>query len=397
MRHAAVLVALLVDNSVVLAVAAGGDQGQHHTRFIRRQAAEMLRLRQLQRRQGGDLHPGPAAGGGKGGFVEQPAFNTEFLAAGIDLGDRAVTRHGAADQLAHVGSVLKAAPVDWVRAQQPPRQLSQEGHLTDQIGAFEMGAAGFVEAHEVVARFGGGAVGCLEAVEHRQHQGVPCRQAVEMALVGLGGQIHDRVDAGEGPFRLGRIRVGAPEVAAEAEQGVHRPGVGGRDQGAGVVAGNGAEGPAQQRLQGLPQLRAQLHGDPHRAKALHIGVAADRHRARAGLAHVAAQQGGVGDGVHIAGAVGVVGDAHRPGEHHTFGASDRGSGMGQLLAAEAAAGRDRLPGGGTGLLQHRLPAFGVVRQEVAADLIGLQQRLLDPHEHGGVAAGSRLQEDRGDR
>jgi beta-galactosidase len=31
-----------------------------------------------------------------------------------------------------------------------------------------------------------------------------------------------------------------------------------------------------------------------------------------------------------------VGDAHRPGEHHTFGASDRGSGVGQLLAPNQA-------------------------------------------------------------
>ena len=70
MGHTAIHVSLLVDDGVVLAVAAGRDQGQHQSGFIRRQAAEMLRMRQLQHRQGGDFHPGPAAGGGKRGFVE---------------------------------------------------------------------------------------------------------------------------------------------------------------------------------------------------------------------------------------------------------------------------------------------------------------------------------------
>jgi hypothetical protein len=55
-------------------------------------------------------------------------------------------------------------------------------------------------------------VGRLETVEHRQQQGLAGGEAVEMAGVGLGGQVGDGVDAAEGAAGLGAVGVGAEIV-----------------------------------------------------------------------------------------------------------------------------------------------------------------------------------------
>ena len=395
-RHAPVAVALLVDHRVVLAVTAGGDQVQHQALLAGGQAAEVIRIRQSELGQRRHRQLGPASGGGETGPLEHPAGHLEFLLAGVDLGDGGVTGHGAGDQLAHIHGILQPPPVDRLGAVQAVGQLGQELHLADQLAAGQMGAAGLIEPHPVVARFHRGAVGRLEAVEHRQQQGLARRQAVEVAGVGLGGQVDDRVDAAKGCLGLAAVGVGAVQVAAQTEQGVDGAGSGRLDQGAGVVAPGGAEGPAEQLLKRQPHRLAQIHRHPHRAEALHVGVAADRHRARPRPGHVAREHGRVGDRLHVGGAVGVVGDAHRPGEHHRLARSQPGSGVLQLLAAEAAAARDRLPAGGLDLLDQGLPAVGMGLHEVEGDGATLQQGLLQPQKHGGVGAGNRLQEQGGD-
>ena len=72
----------------------------------------MAAIRQAELGQGRDRQLRPTAGGAETGFLEESAPHAELLARGIDGGQGAVARHGAGDQLAHVGRVLQAAPVD---------------------------------------------------------------------------------------------------------------------------------------------------------------------------------------------------------------------------------------------------------------------------------------------
>ena len=212
--HAAVAVARLVHHGVVLAVAAGGDQAEHQAPLAGRLAAEMLRLGQAQIRQRCYGELGAAGGGGEARLVEHPPTHLEFPLAGIDAGHGVVAGHGAGDQLAHIHRILQAAPLDRLAAVEAVGQLGQELHFADQLAAaagsaVQVGGAGLIEAHPVVARFHCRAVGRLETVEHRQQQGLAGGEAVEMAGVGLGGQVGDGVDAAEGAAGLGAVGVGA--------------------------------------------------------------------------------------------------------------------------------------------------------------------------------------------
>ena len=71
---------------------------------------------------------------------------------------------------------------------------------------------------------------------------------------------------------------------------------------------------AERRLEAVEQACVGLFGDADRAVALHVGMAAQRADAGAGLADIAAQQQQVGDLLHVLGAVSVLRDAHAVGD-----------------------------------------------------------------------------------
>ena len=238
-------------------------------------------------------------------------------------------------------------------------------------------------------------MGGFKAVEHRQQQRLTRRQAMEMAGIRLGGQVDDRVDLSQGALGLLGVGIGAVEIAPQAEQRVHSIRCRRLDQGAGVIAGLATQGPAQQLLQRQPHRLPQLGRHPHRAKTLHVGMAANRHRAGPGPAHIAAQYGGIGYCLHVVDAVAVVGDAHRPGEYHAAGVGDLGGGMVQFLTAETAAIGDLLPTGIAQLLDQGLPAIAVVFHKLPGDGIPFQQCLLQPQKYCRVGAGNRLQKEGG--
>ena len=120
MGHPPVAVAALVDHRVVLAVAAGGDQAHHQPPLPRRHPAKVGGGGQTQPGQGRGRQLGPARGGGEFGLIKYPARHLELPPTAVDIGDGAITGHGAGDQLVHIAGFLQPPPIDRPVAHQPP-------------------------------------------------------------------------------------------------------------------------------------------------------------------------------------------------------------------------------------------------------------------------------------
>ncbi len=112
------------------------------------------------------------------------------------------------------------------------------------------------------------------------------------------------------------------------------------------------------------KLRAHLFPDADGAVPLHVAVAAHRTEARAAATDLAPQQGEVHDRLHVADAVFVLRDAHRPGADHPLGLDGDLRRLVNDVAREAAVLQDAFPALVAEVVGKRLKALGVLLDEV---------------------------------
>ncbi len=216
-------------------------------------------------------------------------------------------------------------------------------HVDFAAGAFVAARAAVAEADVVEHRFLGGRLRFFVAGQYGQDDCF-AGQAVRVAGVERRAEIRDLIEAAD---RLGgelRVGVRAKEVAAEAEAEFQFTGGGAFDAGHRVAPGRRRQLDAEMGLQALEDGIFEFRRDADRADTLHVGMAADGHQAAARPADHPAQQGEVGDRLHVFHAVGVLRDAHRPTEDDVFGVRIAQRDVFDFIDCDAALGDDFLPG-----------------------------------------------------
>jgi hypothetical protein len=213
----------------------------------------------------------------------------------------------------------------------------------------------------------------------------------EVAAVELGGDLHG--EAQPGPRRLHALALGhgAHEVSAQADEGLHASvehAFAGLDRVQPFLA---RRLEAVELLQLVERRELRLLGDADGALALHVRVAAHRADAGAGLAHVAAQEQQVAQHLDVLHALAVLREPHAVDADHGLGARvllrrllDRGARQARLALDVGPVPAARGLGEG-------LEAVGVLLYEGGVErMIHFDQRLAQPHQRGGIAAGPEL-------
>ena len=125
----------------------------------------------------------------------------------------------------------------------------------------------------------------------------------------------------------------------------------------------------------------------HFAAAHGVGLTGQRHRTAAGPADRAGGEVQVADGVGVPGAVGALVEPHRPAAHpvprlgdHPCGGADVGLGQ----AGDVGDPLRRIVGEEVG---HRVPALGVLGDEIGVDVTAFDEQVQDPVQQRQVGAG----------
>ena len=334
-EDAAVAVVHAVDGGVVLVVRAGREQRENE--LVAHAFAGLVRRRIARHGvcdEGGlALRVGPYTFAGGVAQAESAGLGDAFVEVeevGEDLFDFAANQCVVLDQLEPIHAALGG--------QRGVGQSGHDGGLRQQVlGRRWVDALGDVDhAHRVFDRDALRATRLhidFGAAQTRQDQ---CLASVHhVAAVELGGDVHRQVAALQGlPGFVGVWR-GGGEVSAEGEEDLAVAVAHLFDRAHHVHAGFARRLEAVDVAQLVEQGGRWLFPDAHGAIALHIAVTADRARARAGSADIAAQQEQVHDHLDRRDRMRVLRDAHAPAGDHALGADVDVAGAANLRLRES--------------------------------------------------------------